>query len=155
MDEFASEVGEIPSSVHVGERDLREDCGPRCQGKIVSFNPRKGFGFLREVGNQGDETGSDIFVHKQSLVVEGDASKEFVLSEGDIVSYVLSKEEDGKRLRYSHKNTLFSLQSNAISHVQAVVRLETQTTESRAPQVDDIIDKKKGRQNTCQALLFI
>lgn len=125
VEEFASEVGDIPSSVNVGERNLKEDHGPRCQGKIVSFNPRKGFGFLREVGNQGDETGSDIFIHKQSLVVEGDAAKEFVLSEGDIVSYVLSKEEDGKRLRYSHKNTLISSKGTAISHVQAVVRLET------------------------------
>jgi hypothetical protein len=46
-----------------------------------------------------DSQEPDVFVHKKSLVVEGDAANQFVLCEGDLVSYVLA-EDEGKRPWY-------------------------------------------------------
>ncbi len=48
------------------------------------------------LGKADDSGEPDVFVHKKSLVVEGDAASQFVLCEGDLVSYVLS-EDEGKR----------------------------------------------------------
>jgi hypothetical protein len=51
------------------------------------------------VSLEEDSKEADIFVHKKSLVVEGDAANQFVLCEGDLISYVLA-EDEGKRSWY-------------------------------------------------------
>lgn len=64
----------------------------RLQGKVVSFNAKKGFGFLRPEAWDDDNDG-DLFVHKKSVMVEGSGAATFSLTEGEAVSFIVSGQE--------------------------------------------------------------
>jgi CspA family cold shock protein len=61
--------------------------GPKCQGKIKKMVRDRGFGFIR-----GDD-GKEVFFHRSGL----NASDYDILSEGDIVEYVVQEGPRGAR----------------------------------------------------------
>ena len=63
---------------------------------VVSFNVKKGFGFLRPDDESVVPAGQDIFVHKAAVQVQGPGQT--VLAEGQRVSFVLKEEPGNGRL---------------------------------------------------------
>jgi CspA family cold shock protein len=62
-----------------------EALGGRVRGVVAWYDPRKGYGFIR------DDAGQDVFVHRSSIRREGRRG----LRTGDVVEYAVEQTERG------------------------------------------------------------
>lgn len=60
------------------------------RGKVINFNPKKGFGFIKS-----ESGGKDVFVYQANIVMEGYRT----LDPGDIVEYEIELGPKGIQAR--------------------------------------------------------
>jgi len=58
-------------------------------GRVVKFDSKKGFGFIRPEGGEDAGGGGDVFVHRKSVVMAEGINQNAALSEEQLVSFVV------------------------------------------------------------------